>query len=102
MAPAAAIPVSVTWLALVIPSPATPLSGENDATVGAEGATVSTVTVSALDAALTLPAASTALLVKAWLPSTSVLVAKLQAPFAFAVEVPICFAPSNTWIVAPA
>ena len=55
-----------------MPSPAVPLSGENEATVGAPGATVSTVTFSAAEAALTLPAASIALVVKAWLPSASV------------------------------
>ena len=39
-----------------MPSPAVPLSGENEATVGAPGATVSTVTVSAAEAVLRLPA----------------------------------------------
>ena len=100
--PAAAVPARVMWLALVMPSPAVPLSGENEATVGAPGATVSTVTFSAAEAALMLPAASIALAVKAWLPSASVAVAKLQAPLPLAVAVPIWVAPSNTSTVLPA
>ena len=35
--PATAVPASVIWLALVMPSPAVPLSGENEAIVGAAG-----------------------------------------------------------------
>ena len=41
---AAAVPVSVSVLSLVTPSPATPLSVPKDAIVGAAGATVSTAT----------------------------------------------------------
>src|ERR1019366_7288206 len=85
-----------------MPSPTTLLSGENDATVGAPGAVVSMVTLSAAEAALTLPAASIALLMKAWLPSARVAVANDQAPLALAVAVPIWMAPSNTCTVLPA
>ena len=53
------------------------------------GATVSTVTASAVEAALVLPAASVALAVKAWVPLANVAVVKVQAPVAFAVAVPI-------------
>src|SRR5450756_456775 len=85
-----------------MPSPTTPLSGENDTTVGAAGATVSIVTLSALEAALTLPKPSITLAVKAWLPSTSVAVVKLHAPLLPARVVPILVAPSNISTVVPA
>jgi hypothetical protein len=48
----------------VIPSPTVPLSGENEAMVGATGATVSTVTAMALDAVLILPATSVVVAVR--------------------------------------
>jgi len=51
---AAAVPVRINVVALVMPSPTTPLSGEYEAMVGAPGATVSTVTFRAVDAVLTL------------------------------------------------
>ena len=41
---AAALPVRVSVVSLVIPSPTVPLSDENEAITGALGATVSTVT----------------------------------------------------------
>ena len=63
--PATAVPVKVMWLTLVMPSPTVPLSGENDARAGAVGLAVSIVTFSAVEAALTLPAASIAFDVKA-------------------------------------
>ena len=71
MALAAAVPVSVSVLALVMPSPTVPLSFENEAIVGTTGAAVSTVTLSALEAALVLPAASVAVAVRLWAPSVS-------------------------------
>src|SRR5262245_58649904 len=55
--PAVAVPVRVSVLSLVMPSPTVPLSAENETTVGAVGATVSTVGLSAVEAPLTLPAA---------------------------------------------
>ena len=70
--------------------------------LGAFGATVSTFTFSALEATLRLPAASSALAVKAWLPSASVLVANDHAPLPLALAVPIWLAPSNTSTVLPA
>src|SRR5690348_5603351 len=60
---ASAVPLSVSVFASVRWSPAVPLSGENAAIVGALGATVSTVTLSAAEAALVLPAASVAVAV---------------------------------------
>ena len=52
---ASAVPVSVSVLSLVMRSPTAPLSVENEAMLGATGATVSTVTLSAAEAALVLP-----------------------------------------------
>ena len=72
-------------LSLVMPSPTTPLSVENEATVGSTGAAVSMVTLSAPEAALMLPAASAGLAVRLWLPSASAAVAKVQAPLPLAV-----------------
>ena len=60
MALASALPVSVRVLSLVMPSPAVPLSVEYEAMLGATGAAVSMVTLSALEAALVLPATSVA------------------------------------------
>src|SRR5262245_15334807 len=71
----AAVPLSVSVLSLVTPSPTAPLSLENEVMVGAAGAwgvvgggggelAVSIVTVSTDDAALVVPAASIAFAVK--------------------------------------
>ena len=68
MALASAVPVSVSVLSLVMPSPTVPLSVEKEAMVGATGATVSMVTLSAVEAALVLPAASVAVAVRLWVP----------------------------------
>ena len=57
--------------ALVMPSPTVPVSGENDAMVGATGAVVSMVTLSAEDATLVLAAASLAVAVRLWGPVAS-------------------------------
>ena len=67
---AAAVPVSVGVRSLVIWSPTTPLSVENEAIVGAEGAEVGAAILTATDAdaAPVLPAASVAVAVKLWLP----------------------------------
>ena len=94
MLPAAAVPVSVSVLSLVMPSPTVPLSLEYELIAGALGATVSTVTLRALEAALTLPAASLAVAVKLWVASVSAPVVKVQAPLPFAVAVPRSVAPS--------
>ena len=56
---------------------------------GADGAAVSTVTVSEVEAALMLPAASEAVAARIWLPSVNVPVVKVHAPPASAVTVPI-------------
>ena len=72
---AAALPVSVTVLSLVMPSPATPLSFEKETIVGALGAAgADTVAATAVDATPVLPATSMALAVKLWLPLDSELV----------------------------
>ncbi len=94
MLPASAAPVTVTTLALVMPSPTVPLSGENAVMVGAVGATVSTVTLSALEVPLTLPAASVAVVVRLCVPLASWPVVKLQAPVPLAVAVPSSVVPS--------
>ena len=52
-------------------SPTVPLSGENEAMLGATGAAVSMVTLSAAEAALVLPAASVAVAVRLWAPLAS-------------------------------
>ena len=56
---------------MVMPSPAMPLSVEYEAIVGATGAVVSMVTLSAVDAALVLPATSVAVAVRLWAPLAS-------------------------------
>ena len=71
---ASAVPVSVSVLSLVMPSPAVPLSVENAAIAGALGGAASTVTLKAADAALVLPAASVAVAVRLWLPFAKVAV----------------------------
>ena len=68
---ASAVPVSVSVLSLVMPSPTVPLSVENEAMVGATGAAVSTVTLSAVEAAPVLPATSVAVAVRLWAPLLS-------------------------------
>ena len=65
---ASAVPVSVSALSLVMPSPTTPLSVENEVMVGQTGAVVSMVTFSALEATPVLPAASVAVAVRLWPP----------------------------------
>ena len=77
-----------------MPSPTVPVSGENEAIVGVTGATVSTVTLVAAEAALTLPAASVAVAVRLCAPLARVPVVKLQAPEPLAVAVPSSVAPS--------
>src|ERR1035437_8921565 len=103
---ASAVPLSVSTVALVMPSPTTPLSGENEVMVGATGAVVSMVTLKAEDATPVLPAASVAVVVKLWLVLARVPVVKLwlvlarvpvvklQAPLPFAVALPSSVAPS--------
>ena len=53
--------------------------------VGTTGATVSMVTLSAVDEALVLPARSLAVAVRLWAPLASAAVVKLQAPAPLAV-----------------
>ena len=67
-APASAVPAKVSALSLVMPSPTTPLSVENEVIVGMVGAVVSMVTFSALEATPVLPAASVAVAVRLWPP----------------------------------
>ena len=68
---ASAVPVSVRVLSAVMPSPTVPVSFENVAIAGAPGAAASTVTLSAADAALVLPAASVAVAVRLCVPFAS-------------------------------
>ena len=68
---ASAVPVSVSVLSLVMPSPTVPLSLENAAIAGMLGAAVSIVTLSVADAAPVLPAASVAVAVRLWVPLAS-------------------------------
>ncbi len=68
---ASAVPVRVSVLSLVMPSPTVPLSLENEAMVGATGAAVSTVTLIAVEATPVLPAASVAVAVRLWVPLAS-------------------------------
>src|SRR6185312_9412306 len=77
---ASAVPVRVRVLSLVMPSPATLLSVEYDAMVGATGATVSMLTLRAGEAAPVLPATSVAVALRLWAPLVSAAVVKLQAP----------------------
>ena len=94
MLPASAAPVTVTTLALVMPSPTVPLSGENAVMVGAVGATVSTVILIAFEAELVVPAIFVAVTVKLCAPLASAVVVKLQAPVPLAVAVPSSVVPS--------
>ena len=88
--PAAAVPVSVRVLFLVMPSPTVPLSVENEAIVGAPGATVSTVTLRGriLGSAGGCPGLSLAVALKLWVAPRSTPVVNVQAPLPFAVAVP--------------
>src|ERR1700730_10527857 len=97
--PSSVAPSNTLTVLLVIASPTVPLSGENDAIVGALGTWVSTVTASAADTAPMVPAASVAVAVKLWTPLASTAVAKFHAPVPFAVAVPSSVAPSNTLTV---
>ena len=101
-APASAVPLRVSVLPAVMPSPPTPVSEAKPVMTGAAGAAVSTVTTRAGEAALTLPAASVAVALKLCAPSARAAVAKLQAPAPFAVTVPSDVAPSKISICAPA
>ena len=92
--PAVAVPLRVNVLSLVTPSPTTPLSVENEATVGARGAATVVadamiITESEAPLALTLPAASMDLAVNEWLPLVRVAVAKDHLPALSATAVPI-------------
>ncbi|NKA06560.1 hypothetical protein GO279_04780 [Ralstonia solanacearum] len=76
---ASAVPVSVGVASLVLPPEvSTPVTGATSsvtlATTGVAGAAVSTVSVNAEVAVLTLPAASVAVAVKLWLPSARAVV----------------------------
>ena len=75
-------------------SPTMPLSVEYAAIAGVTGALASTVTLSALEAALVLPATSVAAAVRLWAPLASAAVVKLQAPAPLAVADPSSVAPS--------
>ena len=65
------MPVSISVLSLVMRSPTVPLSVVNEAMLGATGAAVSMVTLSALEAAPVLPAASVAVAVRLCAPLVS-------------------------------
>src|ERR1019366_3796711 len=66
--------------------------------LGATGAIVSTVTLSAVEAAPVLPA-TVSVAAKICVPFVKAAVARLQAPLAFAVAVPSSVAPSYTFTV---
>src|SRR5450631_1557104 len=66
--------------------------------VGATGATASTVTLSAVEAALVIPA-TVSVAVKLWVALLSAAVVKLQAPLPSALAVPSRVAPSYTFTV---
>ena len=101
--PAAAVPVRFSALSLVMWSPATPLSFENELIVGAAGGCgVAIATAATEDAAPVFPAASVAAAVKLWLPVDRTEVVKLHVPFEPTAAVPILFVPSNTATVLPA
>src|SRR5262245_42687197 len=89
---ASAVPLTVAWFPLIA----------SLRTIGAVGATVSTVRARAADDAPVLPAASVAVAVKLWPPLASVAVVYDHAPLAFAVAVPIWVDPSNSLTVLPA
>ena len=67
---ASPVPVNVSVVALVISSPTAPLSGENEAIVGAASGPIIGSTV--FEAALVLPAVSVTVAVKTWEPLASV------------------------------
>src|ERR1035438_9476769 len=75
-----------------------PLSVENETMVGATGTCVSTVTPSAVDAALVVPA-TVSVAVKLWVALDKVPVVKFQAPLPLAVTLPSSFTPSYTFTV---
>ena len=66
------------------------------------GAVVSTETLKPLEAELTLPATSVALVVSVWLPALKVLDVMLQLPLPSAVAVPSTVVPSVSYIVTDA
>src|SRR5262249_16945604 len=82
-----------------MPSPTTPVSGENEVMVGAPGGAV-TVTARADEAAPVFPAASVAVAVKLGAALAKLPVVKLQAPLPLATTLPSSVAPSNTLTVA--
>ena len=81
MLPAVAVPVKVSVLSFVMLSPTVPLSVENELIVGAFGTTVSTVMLSAVEAALTLPAESLAVAVTLWVASANVPVVEIEGSY---------------------
>ena len=78
-----------------------PLLALTAVNAGAFGATVSMVTDSLLEAALTLPATSVALALMLWVPFASVEAAMVHLP-PTAMPVPITVVPSNRVTVLPA
>ena len=77
-----------------MPSPAMPLSVENEVMLGAAGATVSTVTFITAEAALVMPDDRIGRgQTMAPRPARAAVI-KLQAPLAFAVAVPSSVVPS--------
>ena len=89
------LPVSVRVLSLVMPSPATLLSVEYEAMVGAHrGHRVDGDAERRWTTALVLPATSLAVALRLWAPLVSAAVVKLQAPAPLAVALPSRVAPS--------
>src|ERR1019366_8909411 len=79
---------SIGVLSLVMWSPTMRLSVENETMVGAIGTCVSTVTPSAVEAALVIPA-TVFVAVKLWVALDKVPVTKLQAPLLLATAAPV-------------
>ena len=94
-------PATVTVPSMVTPSPSVPVSFAN-ASVGAFGATVSTVSSNVLLTGDSFPATSVAMAVKLWPPSARAGVSKLQFPPLSVTVVPIALPSRNTVTVLPA
>ena len=91
---AAAVPLMVSVLSLVIWSPGAPLSWEKEAMTGATGAGPPITGSSGPESALTLPATSVAVAWRSWAPVDSAAVVTLQVPSAAEVAVPTSVVPS--------
>ena len=99
--PGSAVPVTVSVLSAVMPSPWAPVSVPTDTIAGAAGGVVSTMNAAGPLIGLVLPAASVAWLVKLWLPSANGGVVKFQLPLASTTTLPIGWPLSKMTTVLP-